>query len=133
MNFRRIFYLLWFVVPTTFLLSAPCFGAAALTSAASRTSSALLQRDSPGWSVGAHLSRKKINPHSELQARTGSLVTIPHRRVHRRYGIETPALRMDPFLVQVADLIDTHPQVRSGARFHSHGRSPPIPRTDSRG
>ena len=60
------------------------------------------------------------------------IVTVPHRRTHRRYGIEISAARLNPFFVPVAGLIDSQPQVRSQERFQLHGRSPPFPSIDSR-
>jgi hypothetical protein len=125
MNFRRIFYLLWFVVSTTFLLSAPCFGTVLSAPRTSRASSASLQYYSARWLGGARLSRKKLNPNPELQAQTSSVVTIPRRRVHRRLGVEMPSASIDPFFLQVAQLFDRNFQVRSFTRFQSNGRSPP--------
>lgn len=124
MSFRRILYLLWFVVSTTLLLSAPGFGAAHLTP---RASSALLQCDSPCGLAGAHSSRKRFNPNPEWQVRTSNVGSIPHRRVHRRFGIESPAAPSDPLFLQIANLFDTNLQVRSYTRLQSNGRSPPNP------
>jgi len=125
MNFRRILYLFWFVVSTTILLSAPCFGAVLSAPRTSRASSGQLQCDSHRWLVGARVSGKKLNPNPELQARTSDVVSIPHRRVHRRLGLETPATPIDPFFLQVAQLFGIDFQVRSFTHLQSNGRSPP--------
>jgi hypothetical protein len=126
MNFRRIFYLLWIVVSTTFLLNAPCFGATQpLAPQNGYRSSILLKRVVPEPCADAHSPRKTVCLHAELRRRSGSVVTIPHRRVHRRLGIETPAAPIDPFFLPIAQLIDKNLQVLSSTHFRSNGRSPP--------
>ena len=126
MNFRRMFYLLWIVVSTTFLLNAACFAAAQpLTPRNGYQSSILLTRVAPEPCADAHSPRKTARSHPETRRRGDNFVTIPHRRVHRRLGIETPAASIDPFFLPLAQLVDTNLQVLSSIRFLSNGRSPP--------
>src|ERR1035437_2388023 len=133
MHLRKIPYLLWIFVFVTLLLSSPCVPARAdIVLSSSRASSILLTWKSSRLSLGTHLSRKKLSQHADLQGRTSSVVMIAHRRVHRRFGVETPAAPIDPLFVQVGRLIDANPHFRSSARFQSYGRSPPLPPTDSR-
>ena len=128
MNFRTACFLLWIVVSTTFLLNAPCFGAAQPLAPQSEYQSSIpLKRVAPEACIDGHSPHKTVRLHAELRRRSGSVVTIPHRRVHRRFGIETPASPIDPFFLQVTQLIDGNLQVRSSTRFHSNGRSPPNP------
>ena len=131
MNSRPIFSLLWIVLCSTFLLAAPGFGVAQplarLAPQSTFLSSTPLNRIAAERCADAHLSRKAVSPHAELRRRGEGVVTIAHRRVHRRFGVEKPAATADPFFVQVAQLFDASIEVRSSARFLSNGRSPPNP------
>jgi hypothetical protein len=131
MNFRTIFLLLWMVVFTTFLLNASHFAAAQpLAPLAPQTaylSSTPLNQVALERCTDAHLSRKAVPLHAELRRKSDSAVTIAHRRVHRRFGVETPAALTDPFFHQIDQTFDRNHEVRSSARFLSNGRSPPNP------
>lgn len=128
MNFRKMIPLLWIVISTTFLLNAACFGAVQpLVQHSEYQSSILPKRLAPGRCDAVHSSRKPVSSHSDLRRSSPSIITIAHRRVHRRFGIESPAAPVDPFFLRVSQLFDASLQVRSSARVHSNGRSPPNP------
>jgi hypothetical protein len=131
MNFRTIFSLLWIVIFTTFLLKAPHFTATQpVAPTAPKTvclSSTPLHRVAAETCADAHVSRKTVPPHAELRRRNDSVVPFAHRRVHRRFGIETPTAPSDPFFRQIGQMFDSIHQVRATARFLSNGRSPPNP------
>lgn len=131
MNFRTIFPLLWIVAFTTFLLNAPHFAAAqtlaSVTPQSAYPSSTPLNRVAPPRCPDARLSRKAAFQHAEFRRKSDGVLTIAHRRVHRRLGVETPAAPADPFFRQIYQLFDRNHRVRVSARFQSNGRSPPNP------
>ena len=131
MDFRTILSLLWIVVFATFLLNAPHFAAAQplapLAPETAYLSSTPLNRVASQRRAHTHLSRKAVPCHAELRRRSDGVVTLAHRRMHRRLGVETPAAPAGPFFRQIAQLFDRNHQVRSSARFLSNGRSPPNP------
>jgi hypothetical protein len=132
MNSRTIYSLLWTVLCSIFLLTAaPGFAAAQplapLAPQSTYLSSTPLNMVAPERCAGARLPRKAVSLHTELRRRSDGVVTIAHRRVHRRFGVEKPAATADPFFLQIGQSFDTNIEVRSSARSQSNGRSPPNP------